>query len=102
MVAAGAVTEHLAVDAGAAGDGMVPVFEHQRRPALTEDQTATVDTERAAGLRRSILVAARQNAQGLPRPGHRVGLRRIGTTGQHHRRLAATHAAKCLADGDGG
>ncbi len=52
VVATGAVAEHFAVDAGATGDGMVPVFEHQCRPALAEHQSA-VGRRRRGGRRRA-------------------------------------------------
>ena len=51
VVATRAVADDFAVDRGAPGDGMLPVFEYQRRATLAEHQAAAIGGEGAAGLR---------------------------------------------------
>ena len=76
VVAGRAVAGQFTVDDGAAGDGVVPVFEHQRRPALAEHQPAALGGEGPAAVWGAGFVGVGQHAQGFPGAGDGVGLRR--------------------------
>jgi hypothetical protein len=100
MVATCPVADHFAMNAGAPGNRVLPVFEHQCRTALGQNEAGPVGAERPAGLRRGVFIAAGDDTERFPGADDAVSLRRIRTAGQHHRGFAATHAAESFADGD--
>ena len=101
-VGAGAVAEHLGVDPGAAGLGVLQLLEHQHAGAFAEHEAVAVAVERPAGAladRRSARDRARMVAKPLMPMGVSGGL---GAAGDHHVGLVVLDGLEGVADGVGG
>ena len=96
-VGAGAVAHDLALDAGAAGFGELPVLEHEHHAALAHHEAVAVDVPGPAGFLG--LVVALTHGLDLAEGAH--GQRRdggLGATGQHRLGVPALDDLGGLAD----
>ena len=90
-VAVQAVAQHLGVDPGVPGPGVLQRLQHQRRAALAGEDPGAVPVERAA-------LPLGQRAQ-PEEAGVRPAAHRVRAAGHHHVRLAGVQQVVGVADG---
>ena len=100
-VATHAVAVHFAVDAGAAGLGVLQFFEHQQPGAFAEDEAVAVAVEGATGVGR-IVVPLGKRPHGGEGAQADVRQRGLAAAGDDHVGLVAADQLEGVADGVGG
>ncbi len=70
-VGAGAVAQHLGVDAGAASLGVFQLLEHQHAGPFAEHEAVAIAVERAAGLWRIVVAFGQRPHVGKAADAHR-------------------------------